>query len=92
MQLPPKPYFGKRFPSWIMRLSIILNQYFRLIHIVALTAPSNAQRYAVRRHYDAVLRGTVAAKDDGVGIVHNSTAIKNTSLQSVRAIMVMAMS
>lgn len=28
--------------------------------------PSNAQRYAVRRHDDAVLRGAVAAKDDGV--------------------------
>ena len=46
----------------------------------------------MRLHDDAVLRGAVAVKDDGVRIVHNSNAIKNTSLQSVRAIMVMAMS
>lgn len=42
-----------------------------------LCPPSNAQRYAVGRNDDAVLRGTVAAKDDGVGwlLGHNSTAI-----------------
>ena len=36
--------------------------------------PSNAQGYAVRRHDDAVLRGAVGAEDDGVRVVHNSTA------------------
>lgn len=36
--------------------------------------PSDAQRYAVGRNDDAVLRGTVAAKDDRARIVHNSTA------------------
>ena len=31
--------------------------------------PSNAQGYAVRRHDDAVLRGTVGAEDDGARVV-----------------------
>ena len=35
---------------------------------------SNAHGYAVRRHDDAVLRGTVGAEDDGARVVHNSTA------------------
>lgn len=70
----------------------ILYQYFRFIHVVTLTSPSDAQGYAVRRHDDAVLRGTVGAEDNGARVVHNSTATKNTSLQSVLAIMVMAMS
>ena len=52
--------------------------------------PSNAQGYAVRRHDDAVLRWAVGAEDDGVRVVHNSTATKNTSLQSVRDMMVIA--
>ena len=52
---------------------------------------SNAQGYAVRRHDDAVLRGAVGAEDDGARVVHNSTATKNTSLQSVRDIIVIAM-
>ena len=52
--------------------------------------PSNAQGYAVRRHDDAVLRGAVGAEDDGARVVHNSTATKNTSLQSVRDMMVIA--
>ena len=34
--------------------------------------PSNAQGYAVRRHDDAVLRGTVGAEDDRAMVVHNS--------------------
>ena len=51
---------------------------------------SNAQGYAVRRHDDAVLRGAVGAEDDGARVVHNSTATKNTSLQSVRDMMVIA--
>ena len=58
---------------------------------MTLTTPSNAQGYAVRRHYDAVLRGAVGAEDDGARVVHNSTATKNTSLQSVRDIIVIAM-
>ena len=53
--------------------------------------PSNAQGYAARRHDDAVLRGTVGAEDDGARVVHNSTATKNTSLQSVRDMIVIAM-
>lgn len=57
-----------------MERSVILNQYFRFIHIVASTPPSDAQRYAVGRHYDAVLRGAVGAEDDGARIVHISTA------------------
>ena len=52
--------------------------------------PSNAQGYAVRRHDDAVLRGAVGAEDDRARVVHNSTATKNTSLQSVRDMMVIA--
>lgn len=75
-----------------MRLLLILNQYLWYICIVTFVTPSNAQCYAMRRHDDAVLRGAVAAKYDGVMIIHNSNAMKNTSLQSVRAIMVMAMS
>ena len=31
--------------------------------------PSNAQGYAVRRHDDAVLRGTVGAEDDRARVV-----------------------
>ena len=58
---------------------------------MSLTSPSNAQGYAVRRHDDAVLRGTVGAEDDRVRVVHNSTATKNTSLQSVRDMIVIAM-
>ena len=69
---------------------IIFNQYFRFIHVVTLTHPSNAQGYAVWRHDDAVLRGAVGAEDDGARVVHNSTATKNTSLQSVRDMMVIA--
>ena len=58
---------------------------------MTLTTTSNAQGYAVRRHDDAVLRGAVGAEDDGARVVHNSTATKNTSLQSVRDMMVIAM-
>ena len=58
---------------------------------MTLTPTSNAQGYAVGRHDDAVLRGAVGAEDDGVRVVHNSTATKNTSLQSVRDMMVIAM-
>ena len=32
--------------------------------------PSNAQGDAVRRHDDAVLRGTVGAEDDGARVIH----------------------
>ena len=39
---------------------------------MTLTATSYAQGDAVRRHDDAVLRGTVGAEDDGARIVHNS--------------------
>ena len=57
---------------------------------MTLTPPSNTQGYAVWRHDDAVLRGAVGAEDDGARVVHNSTATKNTSLQSVRDMMVIA--
>ena len=50
-------------------LLFIFNQYFRFIHIMTLTATSNAQGYAVRRHDDAVLRGTGGAEDDGTRVV-----------------------
>ena len=70
---------------------IIFNQYFRFIHIVTFTPPSNTQGYAVRRHDDAVLRWAVGAEDDRARVVHNSTATKNTSLQSVRDMIVIAM-
>ena len=52
--------------------------------------PNYAQGDAVGRHDDAVLRGAVGAEDDGARVVHNSTATKNTSLQSVRDMMVIA--
>ena len=58
---------------------------------MTLTPTSNAQCDAVRRHDDAVLRGAVGSEDDGARVVHNSTATKNTSLQSVRDMMVIAM-
>ena len=58
---------------------------------MTLTATSYAQGDAVRRHDDAVLRGAVGAEDDGARVVHNSTATKNTSLQSVRDMIVIAM-
>lgn len=57
----------------------------------ALTSSGYAQRYAVRRNDDAVLRRAVGAEDDGARVFHNSTATKNTSLQSMRDMMVMAM-
>ena len=37
--------------------------------------PSNAQGYAVRRHDDAVLRGTVGAEDDGARVVIHTLSI-----------------
>ena len=52
--------------------------------------PGYAQGYSVWRNDDAVLRGAVGAEDDGARVVHNSTATKNTSLQSVRDTMVIA--
>ena len=58
---------------------------------MALTPPSYAQGYTVRRHDDAVLRWAVGAEDDRARVVHNSTATKNTSLQSVRDMIVIAM-
>ena len=47
--------------------------------------------YGVGRNDDAVLRGAVRAEDDRARVAHNSTATKNTSLQSVRDMMVIAM-
>lgn len=69
----------------------ILNQYLWFVHIVPSPSPTYTEGYAVWRHDDAVLRWRVSAEDDGADvIVHNSTAIKNTSLQSVLAISEMA--
>ena len=68
----------------------ILYQYFWFINVVTLTSPSYAQGYAMWRHDDAVLRGAVGAEDNGARVIHNSTATKNTSLQSVRDMMVIA--
>ena len=58
---------------------------------MTLTSSGDAQGYTVRRHDDAILRGAVGAEDDGARVVHNSTATKNTSLQSVRDMIVIAM-
>ena len=43
--------------------------------------PGNTQGYAVRRHYDAVLRGAVGAEDDRARVViHNSIIILQSQL------------
>ena len=70
---------------------VIRYQYFRFIHIMPSTSPGYTQGNTLGRHDDAVLRGAVGAEDDGARVVHNSTATKNTSLQSVRDMMVIAM-
>ena len=58
------------------RLSlIILYQYFRFIHVVTLTSPSNTQGYAVRRHDNAVLRGAVGAEDNGARVVKHIQSV-----------------
>lgn len=74
----------------LLHSSIILYQYLWFIHIVTLTSPGYAQGYAVGRNDDAVLRRAVGTEDYGTRVVHNSTATKNTSLQSVRDMMVIA--
>ena len=71
--------------------SIILNQYLWFVHVMPLPSTRYAEGNALGRHDDAVLRGRVLAEDDGAYfVVHNSTATKKTSLQSVRAISEMA--
>ena len=77
---------------FIGEMLFILYQYFRFVHIMPSAPPGYAQGYAVGRHYHAVLRGRIVAEDDGTeGLVHSSNIIKNTSLQSVRAMMEIAM-
>lgn len=58
---------------------------------MSLASPGYTGCYSARRNDNAVLQGAVRAEDDRTEVVHNSTASKNTSLQSVRNMMVITM-
>ena len=58
---------------------------------MSLASPGYTGCYSARRNDNAVLLRAVRAEDDRTEVVHNSTATKNTSLQSVRDMMVIAM-